>query len=149
VAFSVLVFGKSDVEKAIDEAASAKGDEKRAKIDAARKLIAEEKDPTQRTFDSGLLSEKLGEATALGHYQRAAKSGSKEAESRIIALLKHSSCRMRSAAADAVADLQLTRARGKLEDLAADGGPDDGEQVLMFGCNSKLAASAALKRLKD
>ena len=56
---------------------------------------------------------------------------------------------MRAAAADGVADLQLKRARGKLEDLAEDGGPDDGEQVLIFGCNSKAAAATALKRLKD
>lgn len=146
---SFLGFGRSDIEKAIDAAANAKGDERRAKIEAAKKLINDEGDVMQRTLDSGLLSEKLGEASAITHYVRAAKNGSKDAEGRIIALLKHSSCRMRSTAADAVADLQLTRARGKLEDLAEDGGPDDGEQVLVFGCNSKSAASAALKRLKE
>jgi class 3 adenylate cyclase len=149
VLLSMLLLGKSAVEKAIDEAADAKGDERRAKIEAAKKLIAEEKDATQRSFDSGLLSERLGEASALGHYKVAAKSGSKDAESRIIALLKHQTCRMRSAAADTVADLQLTRARSKLEELAETGGADDGEQVLFVGCNSKQAAASALKRLKQ
>ncbi|MFT3713304.1 MAG: adenylate/guanylate cyclase domain-containing protein [Archangium sp.] len=149
VVLSFLLFGKSAVEKAIDEAADAKGDERRAKIEVAKKLIAEEKDATQRSFDSGLLSERLGEASALGHYKTAAKAGSKEAEAHIIALLRHPLCRMRSAAADAVADLQLTRAKGKLSDLAEVGGPDDGEQVLFVGCNSKAAATSALKRLKD
>ncbi|MBL8910747.1 MAG: adenylate/guanylate cyclase domain-containing protein [Archangium sp.] len=146
---SFFALGRSDIEKAIDAAANAKGDERRAKIEAARKLINDEGDVMQRTLDTGLLSEKLGEASAVGHYVRAAKNGSKDAESRIIALLKHSNCRMRATAADAIADLQLTRARGKLEDLAENGGPDDGEQVLVFGCNSKSAASVALKRLKD
>jgi HEAT repeat protein len=67
----------------------------------------------------------------------------------LIKLLGHQKCGLRSAAADALADLQVKRARGALEDLAEDGGPDDGEQVLVFGCNSKQAATSALRRLKD
>jgi Sec-independent protein translocase protein TatA len=149
VLVGALLFGKSDVEKAIDAAADAKGEERRAKVEAAKKLINDEKDATERNLHLGLLSERLGEAAAVGHYVRAARSGSKDAEARIISLLSNAKCPLRAAAADAVADLQLKRARGKLEDLASEGGKDDGEQVLIFGCNSKQAAEVALKRLKD
>lgn len=144
-----LLFGKNAIEKAIDDAASAKSEERRGKLEAAKKLINAEKEPKDRSFYLGLLSEKLGEGAAAGHYAAAARAGSKDAEGRLVGLLSHPKCPLRAAAADAVADLQLKRAKGKLEDLAEDGGPDDGEQVLIFGCNSKAAASAALKRFKD
>jgi adenylate cyclase len=152
MAVLVLLFvalGKSDVERAIDEAARAKTEERRGKIEAAKKLINAEKETKQRSLYLGLLSEKLGEAAAASHYVAAARAGSRDAEGRLIDLLAHAKCPVRAAAADGVADLQLKRARGKLEDLAEDGGPDDGEQVLIFGCNSKAAAATALKRLKD
>jgi adenylate cyclase len=151
VVFAVLylLFGKSPIEKAIDEAASAKSDERNRKVDAARKLIAQEKDAKERSLYSGELSERLGESSAAGHYASAARAGSKEAEGRLIKLLEHAKCSVRSSAADALADLQVKRARGALEDLAEDGGPDDGEQVLVFGCNSKSAAATALRRLKE
>jgi hypothetical protein len=68
---------------------------------------------------------------------------------RLIELLRHPRCALRSAAADALADLQVTRSRSALESLAREGGADDGQQVLVFGCNSKQAAATALKRLKD
>lgn len=144
-----FALGKSEVEKAIDDAATAKPDERRGKLDAAKKLINAEKEPKQRSLYLGLLSEKLGEGAAASHYVAAARSGSKDAEGRLIDLLAHPKCALRAAAADGVADLQLKRAKGKLEDLAEDGGPDDGEQVLIFGCNSKAAAANALKRFKD
>jgi len=144
----LLLFGKSPVQKAIDEAANAKPEDRRAKVETAKRLINDEKDAKQRDLDLGLLAEKLGEANAAGHYVRAAKAGSSEAEDRLVKLLSHAKCGVRAAAADAVADLGLKRACGKLEDLAESGGPDDGEQVLIFGCNSKEAANVALKRLK-
>ena len=145
----MLLFGKSPIDRAIDEAAAAKSDERSRKIDAAQKLIAQEKDSKDRSWHLGQLSEKLGETSAAGHYAAAARAGSKDAENQLIKLLGHPKCRLRSAAADALADLQVKRARGALEDLAEDGGPDDGEQVLVFGCNSKQAAANALQRLKD
>jgi class 3 adenylate cyclase len=144
-----LLFGKNEIEKAIDDAASAKSDERNKKVDAARKLISQEKDAKERSWYSGKLYEALGESQAASHYASAARAGSKDAESRLIKLLGHQKCGLRSAAADALADLQVKRARGALEDLAEDGGPDDGEQVLVFGCNSKQAATSALRRLKD
>ena len=144
-----LLFGKSPIDRAIDEAASAKSDERGRKVDAARKLITAEKDPRERNWNLGQLSERMGESNAAGHYAAAAKAGSREAENQLITLLEHPKCGLRAAAADALADLQVKRARGALEDLAEDGGPDDGEQVLVFGCNSKQAAATALRRLKD
>lgn len=144
-----FLFGKNPIERAIDEAASAKSDERNRKVDAARKLISQEKDAKERSWYSGQLSERLGEASAASHYAASARAGSKSAESQLIELLGHQKCGMRSAAAGALADLQVKRARGALEDLAEDGGPDDGEQVLLFGCNSKQAAATALRRLKD
>ena len=144
-----LLFGKSPIKKAIDEAAAAKNEDRGRKVDAARKLITAEKDPQERNWNLGQLSERLGEANAAGHYAAAAKAGSREAESQLIKLLGNQKCSLRASAADALADLQVKRARGALEDLAESGGPDDGEQVLVFGCNSKQAAATALRRLKD
>ena len=149
LALIYLVFGKSPVERAIDDVAGAKTEERNKKVDVARKLIAQEKDTSERSFYSGQLAEKLGEGSAASHYASAARAGSKEAEGRLIDLLEHPKCGVRAAAADALADLQVKRARGALKDLAEDGGPDDGEQVLLFGCNSKQAAATALRRLKD
>lgn len=143
------VFGNNAIERAIDEAAGAKSDERSRKVDAARKLIAQEKDVKERGWYQGQLSERLGESSAVSHYAAAARAGSRSSESQLIKLLEHPKCGLRSAAANALADLQVKRARGALEDLAEDGGPDDGEQVLVFGCNSRQAAATALRRLKD
>ncbi len=144
-----LLFGKSPIDKAIDEAVAAKSEERGRKVDAARKLITAEKDAKERNWNLGQLSERLSEPNAAGHYAAAAKAGSRDAESQLIKLLGNQKCSLRAAAADALADLQVKRARGALEDLAEDGGPGDGEQVLVFGCNSKQAAATALRRLKD
>lgn len=143
------LFGKSPIDRAIDEAASAKSEERSRKIDVAKKLIAQEKESKDRSWHLGQLSEKLGETAAVSHYAAAVRAGSKPAENQLIELLGHQKCQLRSAAADALADLQVKRARSALEDLAEDGGPGDGEQVLVFGCNSKQAATTALNRLKD
>ena len=149
LALLYLVFGKSPIDRAIEEVGGAKSEERSKKIDAAKKLIALEREPTDRSWHLGRLSERLGETSAAGHYAAAARAGNRDAESQLIKLLGHSKCQLRSAAADALADLQVKRARSALEDLAEGGGPDDGEQVLVFGCNSKQAATTALHRLKD
>ena len=149
IALLMLVFGRSPIDRAIDEAANATSGERNRKIDAAKKLIAQEKDAKDREWHLGQLSERLGETAAAGHYAAAARSGSKDSENQLIRLLGHQKCQLRSAAADALADLQVKRARGALEDLEKEGGADDGEQVLVFGCNSKQAASIALRRMKD
>lgn len=144
-----FVFGKNQIERAIDDAADAKSEEQRKKVDAAKKLISALKTTKERSFYNGLLAEKLGETSAAGHYAAAVRAGEDDATGRLIDLLSHPKCQLRSAAADALADLQIKKARGALEDLAEDGGPGDGEQVLVFGCNSKQAAQVALERLKS
>jgi hypothetical protein len=51
-----------------------------------------------------------------------------------------------------VADLKLKSARGELEDLAEDGGAGEGASSGFLGlgsCDSKGAASSALRRLGD
>jgi class 3 adenylate cyclase len=143
-----LVGGDSPVERAIAEVAGAKGDERSRKADVARRLIAQEKDAPTRSYLTGRLAEAL-EENAVGHYVSAAKAGHPRAEGALIELLQHKKCGVRANAADALADLKVKRARGALEALAKEGGPGDGEQVLIFGCNSKQAAANALARLKD
>jgi hypothetical protein len=131
IAALFFLFGKSPIDRAIDDAANAKTDERRGKIDAAKKLIAAEHSAKDRSWYLGQLSEKLGETAAAGHYAAAARAGSRDAENQLIKLLGHQKCQLRSAAADALEG----------------GGPGDGEQVLVFGCNSKQAATTALQRL--
>ncbi len=152
VALALLAFalGQNEVEAAIDVVAHADREERWAKAEVARKLIAREKDAGRRSLYQGELGEALDESgTAVASYRAALKAGSSRAESRLLGLLGHPRCAFRAAAADAVADLKLKRAKGRLEDLAQAGGPDDGEQVLFLGCNSKNAAAAALKRLES
>lgn len=149
VVLLAVLFRATPVERAIEAVAEAKPEERGKRLDAAKKLINQEKDPAEKAWYLGQLSEGLGETAAVGHYANAARQGAKKAEGKLIDLLGHQKCPLRAAAADALADLKVTRARGALEDLAEDGGPGDGEQVLVFGCNSKQAAADALARLKD
>lgn len=144
-----FLFSSNEYERAISDAKSAKSDERSRKVEAARKLINQNKEPKQRSWYLGQLYEALGESTAVGHYTAASRAGLSKAEDKLIDLLEHPKCGLRAQAADALADLKVKRARGALEDLAEDGGPGDGEQVLVFGCDSKKAAAVALSRLKD
>jgi class 3 adenylate cyclase len=150
LALSWFAFGPNAIERAIAAVANAPKDERQDMVARARKLIAEEKEAGRRHFYSGRLSEALGDGSnAASSYAHAVKAGSKDAEARLISLLSHHDCGFRSAAASAIADLKLTRARSALEDLAKEGGKGDGEKVLgLFGCNSKEAAAHALKRLR-
>jgi class 3 adenylate cyclase len=150
LAASWLLFRPNAVERAISAAGSAPKETRPAAVARAKKLIAEEQDAARRAFYSGKLGETLGEAgAAASGYEKAARAGSREAEDALIRLLDHDDCAFRSAAASSIADLKLTRARGALEELARGGGKGDGEQLLgLFGCNSKNAAAAALRRLE-
>ena len=91
-------------------------------------------------------------AGATSHYRSALKAGSSDARSRLIDLLEHEACTVRSSAARVLGEVGAVSARGALEDLAEDGGPDDKEGGgligKVFGCNSKDAAKAALKQLE-
>ncbi|MFP2909993.1 adenylate/guanylate cyclase domain-containing protein, partial [Pyxidicoccus sp. 3LFB2] len=125
--------------------------ERGALVKEARRLIHEEKDAGRRYYLEGRLEEAMGNVSgSLGEYSRAAKAGSGAAKDRIIDLLGHPQCGVRSSAAHTAASLRLESAVGELEDLADDGGPDDGSGgILGMGkCDSRKAAQSALKSFK-
>ncbi len=148
---AVVFLRGSAAERAISDVASASS--RQEKTDARNKamaLIRQEKDKAEQAWLMGQLNEASGSAQgAIDDYQRAAQAGHGGAEDRLVELLEHEDCRVRSSAASSLGDLKLKSARGELEDLAEDGGPGEEEGgVLGFGgCNSKKAAQQALERL--
>lgn len=146
---SLFAFSGNEYERAISDAKRASTQERSRKIEAARKLINQNKEAKDRSWYLGELYRAVGESTAVTHYAAAARAGVSKAEGRLVELLEHPKCGLRAGAAAALADLKVKRARGALEDLAKNGGPGDGEQVLVFGCDSRKAANVALSRLKD
>ncbi|MBF5044134.1 adenylate/guanylate cyclase domain-containing protein [Aggregicoccus sp. 17bor-14] len=150
VALGLLLFFLlgSPAERAIGRVADASGAERDARRDEAERLIAEEPDAAERAYLNGQLEEALGSAgRAVGAYRNAARAGHGKAERRLVQLLEHRECRVRASAAGALGDLHAKGARGALEDLAEDGGPDEGADIPLFGCNSRRAAQDALRRL--
>ena len=142
-----LLFG-SQVERAIDRVADAPAAEREEHEERARQLIAAQPEADERAYLHGQLDEALGSpGRAVGAYRTAARAGHRTAARRLIQLLEHPECRVRSSAAGALGDLRLDRARGALEDLAEDGGPGEGSDIPIFGCNSRRAAQDALRRL--
>ena len=80
----------------------------------------------------------------------AARQGSSKAESRIIDFLRHDKCSYRVAVLRSVQGLKLKRSKGRVEDLAEEGGKDDGDTILgLIGCNSKQTAQGVLESLQD
>jgi class 3 adenylate cyclase len=150
---AVVVLGKSPAQRAIAEVEDAAPSKREALADKARKLIAEEKDVGRRSFLLGQLKEAQGElGDAVSYYKAAVKAGEDAAEERLIDMLEHPKCQGRSAAAYALGDLKLKSARGELEDLADEEGPEEGASsgfLGLGGCNSRKAALEALKRLSD
>lgn len=153
VAALVIGLSGSEAESAIDDVASATERERPKLVQRAETLIAQEKIPADRAF----LLAKLAEAendlgAAVEQYGSAARLGSSRAERKLVKFLSHDKCPVRSAAASRIASIKLTSAKGDLEDLAEDGGPDDqqSDNVIgaIFGCNSKEAATRALKQLQ-
>jgi class 3 adenylate cyclase len=143
-----LVLGDSAAENAIEDVAAASSEQKSALAEKARRLISEEKNAGKRAWLLGQLDEATGSfGRAVDHYRTAVKADHGDAEDRLIELLEHSECRVRSSAADALGDLKLASARGELEDLAEDGGPGEDPGMPLFGCNSRKAAQRALERL--
>jgi class 3 adenylate cyclase len=143
-----LLLRGNAIERAIDDVEGTKGEQRSAAVQAARALIDKEKDAGRRNYYLGELGRASDDGSAVGYYRAAARAGNRRAEDRLVKLLSHPRCSWRSAAADAVGDLKLTRATSALERLAEKGGDDDGEQVLFLGCNSKAAAELALRQLK-
>jgi class 3 adenylate cyclase len=144
---------RPEVARAISSVRGSSGSERTARAQRARELVARVENPGDRAWWSGQLEEALGEPSdATGHYRSAVKAGSSRARDRLVELLGDHACSVRSAAAKALGDLEVTSARGALEDLAEDGGPDDqgggGFIGKVFGCDSKAAAASALRRLE-
>ncbi len=146
---AVVAFGGGAAMRAIDAVEDASEQARGPLVREARRLIHEEKDAGHRYYLEGRLEEAMGNVSgSLGEYSRAVRAGSDDAEDRIIDLLEHSQCGVRSAAAHAVGQLRLESALGELEDLADDGGDDDGGSGGFLGlgrCDSKKAAQSALK----
>ncbi|WP_223646173.1 adenylate/guanylate cyclase domain-containing protein [Corallococcus sp. EGB] len=147
----MLVSSGGPAMRAIRDVEGASGAEKAQRVNEAKRLIKLE-EPEQRGYLSGRLEEAQGNlgAAVVYYAQAVRKDGNDRAESRLISLLKHEQCGVRSSAAEAVANLRLESARGALETLADDGGPNDGAAGGFLGlgtCDSKKAAQSALKRL--
>ncbi|MFP2901038.1 hypothetical protein ACLEQD_32520, partial [Corallococcus sp. 4LFB] len=108
--------------RAIRDVEGASGAERAARVSEARRLIKQE-DPEQRIYLHGRLEEAQGNwGAAMTLYAQAVrKDGNGRAESRLISLLKHEQCGVRSDAAEALGGLHLESARGPLETLADDG----------------------------
>ncbi len=143
---------RSEASAAVSEVRDASEKERAGKAQKAREVIAKVEEPADRAWWSGQLMEALGETSgATGYYRTAVKSGSSSAQSRLIDLLEHETCDVRSSAARALGELRVKAARGALEDLAEEGGADDrsggGLIGKVFGCDSKSAAADALKQL--
>lgn len=154
---AVVMLGSSPAKRAIDAVEDAPPSKRDVLVDKARKLIREEeaKHPERMEYLLAQLDEAQGDPRgAVAHYAAAAKAGSSKAEDRIIDLLEHKECGVRQAAVWAVAALKLKSARGELEDLAEEDGPEEGGSggflgTGLGGCNSRRAAQDALKRLSD
>ncbi len=150
---AVVALGGSPAERAIAQVEEAAPSKREALVDKARKLIAEEKDTGRRSFLMGQLKEAQGDmGDAASHYKAAVRAGEDAAEERLVDMLEHPKCQARSAAAYAVGELKLKSARGELEDLADEEGPEEGASAGFLGlggCNSRKAALDALKRLSD
>ncbi|HET9451809.1 MAG TPA: adenylate/guanylate cyclase domain-containing protein [Aggregicoccus sp.] len=143
-----LLYG-SQVQRAIARVEDAPAEERDALVDRAQRLIAAQPEPEERAYLNGQLEEALGHpGRAVGPYRSAARAGHRTAARRLIQLLEHPECRVRASAAGALGDLRLQRARGALEDLSEEGGPDEGSDIPIFGCNSRRAAQDALRRLE-
>jgi len=150
---AVLALGGDATLRAIKAVERAPEEERAALAKDVRALIQREEDSGRRHYLLGRLTEATGKPEeALKSYASAVKVGSRDAESRIVDLLEHARCDVRSDAASTAGRLQLKRAVRALERLKSDGGPDDGARTGLFGlskCDSKQAAESALKSYKD
>jgi adenylate cyclase len=147
---ALVLTRQSPAEKAIVEVTQATSrEQKREALARAGKLIEGLEDPAERAWLSGQLDEAVERPDrAVKDYITAAKAGSGRAEDRLVELLGHEKCAVRSEAAEALGILKLASARGELEALAEKGGPDEESGGLLgLGCDSKKAAKKALERI--
>ncbi len=132
-----MLAGPSALEKSIREVHDASTSERNSKIIAAQKLISEQKEVKLRDYWYGRLQQEQNDPQAPAYYRSSARAGYVPAEDALIGLLDHSSCHMRVAAAEAIKDLRLKRAKDALQTLKDHGGADDSEvRLFNIGCNS-------------
>lgn len=144
-----VLWSELSLEGAIRDLGRASSAERRARTEAVRARIARIDDQAEKAYFAGRVEEELGnEGRAISFFRESVGGGNSSAEHRLIELLAHPECRVRSEAAGALASLKVTDARGELESLAEDGGPDEGSDLPLFGCNSKRAAANALRQLE-
>ncbi|HSP81458.1 MAG TPA: adenylate/guanylate cyclase domain-containing protein [Myxococcaceae bacterium] len=147
---ALVLTRESPAEKAIAEVTQASSrEQKREALAKAGKLIEALEDAAEKAWLSGQLDEAVERPDrAVRDYVTAAKAGSGKAEDRLVELLGHEKCNVRSEAAEALGILKLSSARGELEALAEKGGPDEkGDSLFGLGCDSKKAAQKALERI--
>lgn len=143
-----LLFGRSRLNVALDSVVTASPAERDARAQEARTLIAAISDKGDREDAEGRLEEALGNPwRALRHFETAVTSGSSAAEKHLVKLLESPDCRVRSSAASALGELRLSSARSALERMKEEGGPNEGLDIPLIGCNSKTAAAQALSKL--
>ncbi len=141
--------GRPSLEDSIEDVRRAPAAERSQKVVAAQALIAREKEAPVRDYWYGRLQAAQDEDNAPAYFRSAARQGYGPAQDALVELLKHRRCTVRVAAIDAIRELKLVKAREALQALEEKGGPDDQQQVLFFGCNSRSAASQALDALRD
>lgn len=149
---ALAIFSSGGIDGAIKDVKEASGREREQKAQVVRKKIDALKDPQDRAYFYGALEEAQGKhSSAVRFYAQAAAVGQKRAMNKLLELLEHPTCAVRSSAASAIADEKLLGARGALQELADDGGPDDSGNtglLSLVSCNSKEAAARALKELE-
>ncbi|MFL5322604.1 MAG: adenylate/guanylate cyclase domain-containing protein [Myxococcaceae bacterium] len=144
----IAALSSGGVAGAVRDVKKSAGRDRDAKVELARKKIAELKDEGERKFWTGMLDEARGaDGSAVRDYEDAVEAGYKRAERRLIEMLSDERCETRASAASAIGRLHLEKARSELEDLAQSGGNNEGADIPIFGCNSKAAAERALKEL--
>jgi hypothetical protein len=147
LAGAAALLGRSKVDRAIDAVVSATEEDRPARADEARALIAKEP-KAEASFDAGRLEQALGNPRgAVSYFRSAAKEKHSGAQGKLIELLRNDECRVREAAAAALGELKVAKARSALERLSERGGDGD-DDIPLIGCNSKRAAAAALHRLE-
>lgn len=156
VALALLLLGGGLVllrggraESAVEAVAKAPPKERLGLADTAHRIIDEEKGtPAQKALLHGRVDEEMeAYPQAVRNYRAAVSAGNDGAGERLIALLKHPECRVRSLAADALGDLRVASAREELEELARKGGPGEDSLLAPLTCNSRKVAQKALERL--
>ena len=146
--FFIRYVTTSSIERAVTAVEEAPASKRNPQIEAALKLLAEEKDVATQQYWSGRLQEARDDTNAIRHYKSAVQNGSRDAEERLIHLLEHKRCVWRVAAVDAIGELKLSRAKPQVEALAKTGGSDDAQKVLFIGCNSRSEAAEVANRLE-